>query len=568
MLKRIVIRDFVIVEHSTLDFDAGFTVLTGETGAGKSILIDALSLVLGERGEAGMVRPSAKQAEIAAEFELAENADALDAWLAQAGLEGDSGTCLVRRTLETGGRSRAFVNGHATTIAQLRELGERLVDIHGQHAHQSLTRPASQRELVDAYAGCTDLTTEVGTLHRRWTDLAARYESARADAERLAREREELRWQAAELERLDFQPDAWVELNAEHARLSHAASLIDTASEAIEALSEGEAAATRVLASVATRLGRAAEIDTGLAPLAELLQGAQIQIDEAVHELSRYRSRLDIDPARLAQVENRMQAVHDACRKFRLTAQSLPAALEEVQSRLARLDIDLDLGRLEREIAAAQEAYKPRAAQLTQARRKAALKLGRQVTGAMQELALSGGRFEVAIEVLAEPSVHGMERIEFRVAAHAGMEPGPLSKVASGGELSRLSLAIQSVLVQVAQVPTLIFDEVDAGIGGRVAEIVGQMLKRLAARHQVMCVTHLAQVAACADHHWRVNKDAYAGVVASSVDRLDAPARVDEIARMLGGVKITRATREHAAEMLHEASPDVSPGRRVTKTID
>jgi DNA repair protein RecN (Recombination protein N) len=553
MLKRIAIRDFVIVEHSVLEFDAGFTVLTGETGAGKSILIDALSLVLGERGDAGMIRTGAKQAEVSAEFELARNADGLAAWLAEAGLEGDPGLCLVRRIVEAGGRSRAFVNGHATTVAQLRELGERLVDIHGQHAHQSLTRPLAQRELVDAYAGCIDLAAEVGEAHRRLSELESRYAAACSDAARLARERDELRWQAAELERLDFQPQAWAELNAEHARSSHAASLIEAASAAIETLAEGELAATRLMAAVASRLSRAAELDPSLAAVLEMVAGAQIQIDESVHELERYRSRLDVDPARLAEIESRLQAVHDACRKLRLTPQMLPGALLTAQARLAELEHDLDLSRLEREIADAKAAYRPLAARLTAARRKAATKLGREVTSAMQELALGGGRFEVAIEPLAEATAHGMERIEFRVAAHASVEPGSLAKIASGGELSRLSLAIQGALVQVAQVPTLIFDEVDAGIGGRVAEIVGRMLRRLAQRHQVMCVTHLAQVAACAEHHWRVSKEEQKGAVASRVQQLDEALRIDEIARMLGGLEITRATREHAAEMLREA---------------
>jgi DNA repair protein RecN (Recombination protein N) len=558
MLRRLTIRDFVIVEQSALDFEPGFTVLTGETGAGKSILIDALSFVLGERADAGLVRPGARQAEVAAEFETAAAAGALGEWLARSGLEGDPGSCLVRRLLEPGGRSRAFVNGHATTVAQLRELGEMVVDIHGQHAHQSLSRPASQRELLDAFGGCTDAAAELRAVHARWMALAERYQRARGDAERLAREREALSWQVTELERLDFRPDAWAELNAEHARLANAAGLIEAASAVIEALAEGEAAAASTLGAAATRLQRAAEIDAGLAPVSELLQGAQIQIDEAVHELSRYRSRLDIEPARLGQLESRIQAVHDACRKFRLDPQGLPGALEEARARLAQLEQDLDLGRLEREIAAVEAEYRPLAARLGAARRKAALRLGREVSAAMQELALTGGKFAVAIEPLGEPGAHGMERVEFRVTAHAGQEPGPLARVASGGELSRLSLALQTVLMQVAQVPTLIFDEVDAGIGGRVAEIVGRMLKRLAARHQVMCVTHLAQVAACADHHWRVQKEQGKAGVSSHVEALAAAERVDEIARMLGGMKITRTTREHAAEMLRDAGRPAS----------
>ena len=563
MLKRIAIRDFVIVEHSALEFDGGFTVLTGETGAGKSILIDALSLVLGERADAGMIRAGAKQAEVSAEFELVRNAEALAAWLTEAGLEGDPGICLVRRTVEAGGRSRAFVNGHAATVAQLRELGEMLVDIHGQHAHQSLTRPLAQRQLVDAYAGCTELAAEVGEAHRRLRELESRYQAARSDAARLGHERDELRWQATELERLDFEPQAWAELNAEHARSSHAASLIEAASAAIETLADGEQAATRLIAAVASRLSRAAELDPSLAAVLEMVEGAQIQIDESVHELERYRSRLEVDPARLAQIESRLQAVHDACRKFRLTPQALPDALQAAQARLAELEHDLDLSRLEREIAAAEAAYRPLAARLTAARRKAAAKLSREVTSAMQELALSGGRFEAVLEPLQEATAHGMERIEFRVAAHASVEPGPLAKVASGGELSRLSLAIQSALMQVAQVPTLIFDEVDAGIGGRVAEIVGRMLRRLALRHQVMCVTHLAQVAACAEHHWRVSKEVHKEgqkpAVASRVQQLDEALRIDELARMLGGLDITRATREHAAEMLRAAGRRAGP---------
>ena len=553
MLRRLAIRDFVIVEHSVLEFEPGFTVLTGETGAGKSILIDALSLVLGERGDATAIRAGARQAEVTAEFEIPEGEADVTTWLAANGLEGDPGICLVRRILEASGRSRAFVNGHATTVAQLRELGEMLVDIHGQHAHQSLLRPAAQRALVDAYAGCADLAAEVAALYKRWTDLLARYQAARSDAERLAREREDLRWQTSELERLQFTPEGWTELNAEHARLANAAGLIEAAAASMEALSEDEHSVSRLLGGVTARLARAAELDPTLAPVLEMLQGAQIQIDEAVHELNRYRLRLDVDPQRLAQIESRMQAVHDACRKFRLTPDTLLPALEAARERLAQLEADLDLTRLEREIGAAQAAYRPLAAKLTAARRKAAVKLGREVSAAMQELALSGGRFEVAIEPLAEPSAHGMEWIEFRVAAHAGIEPGPLAKVASGGELSRLSLAIQTAFMSVAQVPTLIFDEVDAGIGGRVAEIVGRMLRRVSARHQVMCVTHLPQVAACAEHHFRVTKEERNGAVGSRVERLAGPQRVDEIARMLGGARITRTTRAHAAEMLHEA---------------
>lgn len=553
MLRRIAIRDFVIVDQSQLEFDSGFTVLTGETGAGKSILIDALSLVLGDRGEGGVVRSGAKQAEISAEFEYDAATSPVGPWLAAAALEGDPGVCLLRRIIDGSGRSRAFINGHACTIAQLRELGEMLLDIHGQHAHQSLLRPASQRDLLDAYGGSVELAGRVEGLFRAWSGLTERLAGARKDADRLVREREVLDWQVKELAALEFRGDAWAELNAEHARLTHASSLIETASEAIDALAESEQASLRLLNGTMSRLVRACDLDPGLKEVTDLLGTAQIELQEAVHALERYRSRLDIDPQRLAKVDRQLQAVHDACRKYHLQPERLPVVLDEVKQRLADLDIDLDLGRLEREAEAARAAYLDAAAQLTQARKKAASRLGRQVSAAIQELALAGGRFAAALESLAEPGGHGMERVEFRVASHSGVEPGPLSKVASGGELSRLSLAIQTVLSQVAQVPTLIFDEVDVGIGGRVAEIVGQMLHRLSARHQVMCVTHLAQVAACADRHYRVSKTEGAAGVSSKVEELDSAERVQEIARMLGGLKITDATVAHAEEMLREA---------------
>jgi len=560
MLRRITIRDFVIVDVSQLDFDAGFTVLTGETGAGKSILIDALSLVLGDRGDAGVVRAGAKQAEIGAEFDYDPATSPVGTWLAAAALEGDAGVCLLRRIIDAGGRSRAFINGHAATIAQLRELGEMLLDIHGQHAHQSLLRPASQRELLDAYGASTALATHVEAAFRTWSELTERLDAARKDADRLVREREVLGWQVKELAALDFRADAWTELNAEHGRLTHAASLIETASETIDALAESEQSSLRLLNGALSKLARASDLDPALKEVTGLLDAAQIELQEAVHALDRYRSRLDIDPQRLDRVDRQLQAVHDACRKYHLQPERLPDVLEDAQRRLAELDLDLDLGRLEREAAAAQAAYREAAAALTQARKKAAVKLGRQVSAAIQELALAGGRFSVALEALDEPAAHGMERVEFRVASHAGVEPGALNKVASGGELSRLSLAIQTVLSQVAEVPTLIFDEVDVGIGGRVAEIVGQMLHRLSARHQVMCVTHLAQVAACADRHYRVSKGEAGAGVSSKVEALDAGERVQEIARMLGGLKITAATVAHAEEMLRESHRAAAPG--------
>jgi len=553
MLRRIGIRDFVIVERSELEFEGGFTVLTGETGAGKSILVDALSLVLGERGEASAVRRGARQAEVSAEFDVEFDGE-VERWLTAAGLEGDPGQCLVRRVLEAGGRSRGFVNGRAATVAQLRELGELLVDIHGQHAHQSLLRAASQRELLDDYAGAIELVAGVEAAFRRWSELAASYQSAQTDADRMQSEREQLAWKVAELARLEFDPTAWQEIGAEHGRLTHAAALIETVSASLDALSEDEQSASSLINATVSRLTRAAEHDPTLRTVLDVLEPAQIQLKEAVYALERYQTRLEVDPRRLAQVERRLEEVHEVCRKFRLTPESLADALEAARARLGELELGLDLARLEAELAIARSAYAKVADALTKVRKKAAGNLAREVSAALQELALVGGRFEVALERLPEGSAHGQERVEFRVAAHAGMEPGPLGKVASGGELSRVSLAIQTVLSQVARVPTLIFDEVDAGIGGRVAEIVGQMLHRLGGRHQVMCVTHLAQVAVCADHHWRVQKVETGGQVMSRVEPLSGKERTDEVARMLGGIEVTRATREHATEMLKHAA--------------
>lgn len=553
MLRALTIRDFVIVEQSSLEFAPGFTALTGETGAGKSILIDALAATLGERSDATLVRAGAKQAEVAAEFELAD-APAAEAWLGEAGLEGDPGTCLVRRVIEAGGRSRAYINGRAATVAQLRELGELLVDIHGQHAHQSLLRAPSQRALLDAFGGLGAAGQAVAQAHAAWQDLLARRRQAEAGSERLAREREALAWQAKELEALAFKADEWPELLAEQGRLAHAANLIEASDQAIEQLSEADGAVLTQLNAVIVRLGRQVQFDAGLGPVLEVLEPARIQIQEAVHGLEHYRAKLDVDPRRLAEIERRMEAVLGAARKFRITPEELPQLVETTARRMRELEHDLDLDALRAQEQSARAQFMQLAGHLSAGRRKAATKLAKQVTLALGELALGGGRFEVALEPIEEGAAHGLERVEFRVAAHSDMTPGPLGKVASGGELSRVSLAIQTVLSQVAAVPTLIFDEVDVGIGGRVAEIVGRMLRALGARHQVMCVTHLPQVAACAGQQWRVEKASVDARVTSRVVVLDEHARVEEVARMLGGMSITAATRKHAAEMLASAA--------------
>ena len=549
MLRALNIRDFVIVDRIDLEFGAGFTALTGETGAGKSILIDALAMVLGGRGDAAVVRQGAEKAEISAEFDVAR-LPPLKRWLADNDLAGDADTYLARRVIDSGGRSRAFINGRTVTAAQLREAGEHLVDIHGQHEHQSLLRSASQRELLDAYAGLQDAAAAVAGAWRRSQDLRGQLAALETDALTFAAEREQLEWQVRELDALKFGAGEWHDLVAEHARLAHAQSLVEGAQFAMDTLSDGDNSGVTQLSAAASRLNHLVEYDARLKDIIDLLASAQAQAQEAVYMLRDYQQRLDLDPRRFQEVEQRLNAVHASARKFRVTPETLPEALARAQARLQELAGSLDVDALRSRAAGAREDFLAAARKLSAGRRKAAKKFAEKVSAAMQTLAMAGGSFEIALTELAEGNSSGLEQIEFLVAAHKGTAPRPLAKVASGGELSRISLAIQTAGSEIAQVPALIFDEVDAGIGGRVAEIVGHMLKNLGTRHQVMCVTHLPQVAAAADQQWQVTKTAADGKVASRVNVLDKAERIEEIARMLGGVKITDTTRKHAAEML------------------
>ena len=549
MLRSLNIRDFVIVDRLELEFSAGFTALTGETGAGKSILIDALALALGERGEASVVRQGAERADISAEFELGKGSP-LQGWLAEQELTGDDGRCLLRRVIDAGGRSRAFINGCAATLAQLRGAGEYLIDIHGQHEHQNLMRPVAQRQLLDAYGGHGDLLAAVATAWRGWQDLRRHLQALETDAAAIAAEREQLEWQVREMDALNLTVEEWAELQGEHSRLAHAQSLIEGAQFAMDILSEADQSSLAQIAQASSRLDHLLEYDARLKDIADVLAAAQAQTQEAVYMLRDYQQRLEVDPQRFRQVEQRMEAVHACARKYRVTPEGLPDAQLRAQRRLAELEAGGDIGAVRARVEAAQAAYRAEAVRLGAGRKKAAKKLAARVTEAMQTLAMAGGVFEIVLNPLEEGGAHGLENVEFMVSAHQGIAPRPLSKVASGGELSRISLALQTASSEVAAVPTLIFDEVDAGIGGRVAEIVGRMLRALGTRHQVMCVTHLPQVAAAGDQQWQVSKSTVGGKVSNRVAMLDDAARVEEIARMLGGVKITETTRKHAAEML------------------
>ncbi|CAB3967475.1 MULTISPECIES: DNA repair protein RecN [Burkholderia] len=547
MLRHLSIRDFVIVAALDLEFDSGFSVFSGETGAGKSILIDALALALGERSDASVVRNGCGRADITAEF---TPHDRVARWLDEHAFDTED-TVMLRRVIDANGRSRAFINGTSATLAQLRELGEMLVDIHGQHAHQLLMRPDAQRELFDTHAGLVADAANVARAWRVWRDATQAIDAAKAHERELQLEREKLAWQLAELDKLAPQPGEWDEVSNEHKRLSHSANLIEGVRGALNALSESDDAMLAQLGAIVSKLRSLADYDTTLGDALASLEPAEIQLQEAVYSLSHYAQRVDLDPERLAQVETRLDALHSTARKFRLPPDTLHEEHAARRAQLAALDAAADLGALEAVQAKAREAYLDDAKHLSKARAQAARTLGTAVTAGMQELSMAGGSFEVALVPLADGGPHGLEQVEFRVAGHPGVPLRPLAKVASGGELARVSLALAVIASAASPTPTLIFDEVDTGIGGGVAEVVGRLLHQLGRDRQVLCVTHLPQVAARGDHHFQVAKGADArGGTVSTVIALDRANRIEEVARMLGGLEITATTRKHAKEML------------------
>jgi DNA repair protein RecN (Recombination protein N) len=552
MLRTLTIRDFVIVDTIELEFSNGFTVLTGETGAGKSILIDALQLALGGRGDASMVREGAAKADISADFALTP---AANVWLEQNEFDTDEGGALLRRVIDNAGRSKSYINGVAATASQLRELGELLVDIHGQHAHQSLLKLDAQRALLDNQVavrdpGASAQVQEVAATYKAWKALARQREEFETNAKNVLLERERLEWQVGELDKLAVKPGEWAEITNEHSRLSHAASLIEGAQEALTALSESEQPILSQLSSLNQKLAKLAGVDADLQAVLDCMEPARIQLQEAVYALNTYVDKVELDPERLSQVDARMDAIHSTARKFRVTPDELPDEHATLKVKLQQLADASDVEGLRKQEEKAKAVYMAAAQKLSATRAQAAQRLSSQVSEAMQELSMSGGRFVVTLNP-CEPAAYGIEQVEFLVAGHAGVAPRPLAKVASGGELARISLAISVITANATTVPTLIFDEVDTGIGGGVAEVVGRLLKRLGQSRQVLCVTHLPQVASQANQHFQVAKDTTdGGKTVSRIDVLDNKARVEEVARMLGGIEITETTRKHARELL------------------
>jgi DNA repair protein RecN (Recombination protein N) len=549
VLRVLSVRDYVIAERVELEPGAAFSVLTGETGAGKSVLVDALELLVGGRAEAALVREGAERAELSAEFEVGAGTP-LAAWVAAAGLEGDAGSLILRRSIDAAGRSRCFINGHAATLAQLREAGEFLVDIHGQHAHQSLLRPAAQRELLDAHGGAEALAQDCARAFRDWKRLQALAAEAEQQYAQREAERAELQDRVSVLDRLAPLAGEWERLAAEHQRLAHGSSLLAGAQSSLETLSEAEGACLPQLSAVTARLRELSAHDAHLKEVVEMLESAEAQAGEAVRTLRQYASKVELDPEALRAAEARIEALHAAGRRFRVRPEDLVDLADAQRARLKDLDLAASPEALKREVAAAEARTLAAAKKLSAKRKATAQALSRAVTEGMQQLAMKGGRFSVALRAFETPTAAGLEDVELEVSSHPSLPLRPLAKVASGGELSRVSLALQMVTAKASPVATLVFDEVDAGIGGAVAETVGRALKKLGKDRQVLCVTHLPQVAAQGDEQWTVVRAAVRGKVGVGVARLDRAGRIEELARMLGGAEITATTRRHAAEML------------------
>jgi len=548
MLQSLSIRDFVIVSKLDLEFQPGFTVLTGETGAGKSILIDALSLALGARGEGGVTRVGCDKAEISVMFDISTHQEA-QVWLRQSELGGEDGELMLRRVMYADGRSRGFINGTPVTVQQLKDIGELLVDIYSQNAHHSLLKLATQRQILDEFGGLSAAASEVAVKYKHWHHLHELRLSLEKNAAAYADELAELRDSTRELAQLAFAATEWDELQQEHTRLSNGAELIKSGEACLELLSEGDLSALTQLAQIQHKLQTMHEFDASLSEALETLDSGIIQLQEASRSISRYVQHVDLDPSRLGEVETRIQAIHAAGRKYRVPVEDLPDLLVTFQARMAELAEVEDSKALAEQEAQALNEYRQLAEKLSAGRKAAAATLHAKITAEMQRLSLSGGKFVVELTP-QQPSGNGLEQVEFMVAGHAGVVPRPLSKVASGGELSRISLAIRVVTAQQGGVPTMIFDEVDVGIGGGVAEVVGNLLKQLGVERQVLVITHLPQVAALGQHHLRVSKSLVNAQTLSNIEQLDNPQRIEEIARMLGGLEITDTTRKHATEML------------------
>lgn len=548
MLQLLSLKDFVIVPSLVVEASSGLTCLTGETGAGKSILIDALELVLGARSDTGLIREGAQRTEVCAEFDVTPR---VKKWLSSAGLD-ETDIVILRRTVDIKGRSRAWINATPVTVSQIRELGERLVDIHGQHAHQSLLKTSYQLQLVDGFGGTQPLRLAVREAWLEWQERVRLLNQATQNVEQQQAEAERLGWINELFDELDPREGQWEELSKEHSLLSNGAEIVSHIRAAADALSQGDVTAVGLTMQAQADLSAAAKFDPELAQYEESLSEASAILEDISRDLSHHLDRFNVDESRFAEIDERLSMYWKLSRKLHRAPEDLFAYRLEVKARLEELAENADIELLKENEKRAKEVFLKRAAALTQARMKAAQDLSKAVTDEMQHLSMTGGCLQITLPK-CEPWAGGLERCEFLVSGHAGATPRPLTKVASGGELARISLAIAVITAQITPVPTLIFDEVDSGIGGAVAEVVGRLLRRLGQTRQVLCVTHLPQVAACANNQWLVQKETLNDVTTSSLKPLSEEERIREIARMAGGLQITDATLKAAQELIESA---------------
>lgn len=552
MLLTLSLRDFVIVENLNLDFQSGFTVLTGETGAGKSITLDAIGLLLGDKADYSQVRSGAKEAQLSALFDIS-HLPALKAELREQGLLDEGGEELsIRRIIDAKGKSRSFINNQAATLAQLKAVGGQLIDIHGQNDHHSLNQEAAQRELLDAFVGGRVQAETVRQLYQNWANAKKALQEAQEHADAVIIERERLEWQFNELNQLDIKQGEWEALSQSHDSLAHSAELLQAAEE-VGSKIDGDNGIQRHIYQCQKLLANLQNIEPRFAESLNMLASIEAELGEISANMRDVAGHSDINPNELAAQEQRMGELMGMARKYRIEPEELPAKLAEIEERLQSLQAAADLDALEHNVAHNFAEYQEAAHILSAMRHQAAGSLSSETTEHMQHLAMKGARFDIVL-LPSSPTAHGLEQVQFQVAANKGNPPRPLNKVASGGELARISLALQVVASQYTQVPTLIFDEVDTGIGGGVAEMVGKALRALGRKHQVLAVTHLPQVASCGENHWRVRKHSEGEQTVSEISILDEIQRIEEVARMLGGEVITDTTRQHAAELLQLAS--------------
>ncbi|RVU84501.1 DNA repair protein RecN [Leucothrix sargassi] len=556
MLSHIFLRDFAIIETLDLEFDQGMTALTGETGAGKSILVDAIGLVLGDRADSGVVRHGAEKTEITLAIDISDTPTALK-WLQDQELD-QADDCILRRVITSSGKSRAWINGSPANLTMLRQLGEQVVDIHGQHEHQSLMKKEAQRQMLDDYGSHSKLLTTLNTHYKAWKELNDKLDSLQNQSSDHQAQIDLLSFQTQELEALELAENEYEQLDEEHGRLSNAGELLSTASAGVDQLYDAEQNSVySIISHLISDLSELKSLDSSLEEPVALLTEAQIQVEEASGLLRHYQESLELDPQRLQYVEERIASLHQMARKHNVMPEELLAKFQDLSSRLAGLSgDDYDLDALKEKLEESRQAYLKQAEKLHTARAKAAKQLSKGVSKAMQQLGMDGGVFEIkcAFDTETKFTAHGLDDIEFQVSANPGQPLKSLVKVASGGELSRISLAIQMIAAQKVTLPALIFDEVDTGIGGGTAEVVGQQLRKLGNSRQVLCVTHLPQVASQAHQHYKVTKIKGSTSTSTGMLTLKGDARIEEISRMMGGIEITDSTRALAREMLNSAT--------------